>query len=174
MTPDDFAAYVEREHAGLVARTARIYRTSIMDAEDIVQGTLLHFYARDIIPRLDPATLPRYLQRAIKMRVRDTARRAEVQERRLRVPLAANELVTAQVSPDPPIALTEAIERVLATIPTPSVRTVAWLITVCGWEPRDAARAAGITLKYFQDRMREDGWRDALLPFVRRKKRTRK
>lgn len=174
VTPDAFTAYLEREYAGLVARTARVYHLRPADAEDVVQSTLLHFYERDIVPRLEASTLPRYLQRAIKMRVRDNARRAEVQERRLRTPLAADACIAKQRTPEPPAELGEAIERVLATIPTPSIRTTAWLIAVCGWDPHDAARTAGITLKHFKDRMREEGWREALRPFVRRKKRTRK
>ena len=172
MTRNEFDTWLEAHLAGLITRTARTYRVSRDDAEDIVHDTLTHFYATpDVIPRVRAATLPRYLARALKMRLRTGQRRAEVRERRLDAPLAAEAEIAEQISPEPPGALTEAIEQLLATISTPSLRTVAWLVYVCGWTPQNAAKSAGITLAHFRDQMRESGLRSTLATFVRRTKR---
>ena len=163
MTPKQFATWLETHYESFLGETQAKYRLCRADAEDAVHGVATHLIERGFVATLRPETAERYFLRAVKMRVRREYR-DEARHQRI---LTANHIEGHGAGAS---ELAEACERVVGKIRAPKLRTCAWLIYACGWELKEAARVAGLTVKSFKRAFRREyrGVREELARFVRR------
>ena len=174
MTPKQFATWLETHYESFLSETQAKYRLCRADAEDAVHGVATHLIERGFVATLRPETAERYFLRAVKMRVRrerrDTMRHYNILARNHGVHGVGDSLPIPQVQRVKGSELAEACERVVGKIRAPKLRTCAWLIYACGWELKEAAQAAGLTVKSFKRAFRREyrGVREELARFVRR------
>ena len=152
MTPAEWDAWITAHYGELVAPVGiQLYGH---DAEDIVQTVL----ARLRVDQLRLETVGRYLLRACRREALNRRRHDKVKHR-VSVSegdrYATNPDLLHRYRPmapprDPPVMLSIACERVLATLPKGPIRQCAWLVYACAWDVKEAARTVGMTPYQFR------------------------